>query len=119
MQGRGKLQCEGLPLMPQHGAQPSLPPLGGSSAVNIHHLSSKSFATGNKHGCGYTVWVKRLWWLWRWLLVVVVVVVVVVVIGCGGGCGGCGGWRGCGWLVEVVEVGGGGADRVYMENLCR
>ena len=34
-----------LPLMPQHGAQPSLPPpFGGTCAINIH-VDSQSFAT--------------------------------------------------------------------------
>ena len=70
MKGGSQLHWNGLPLVPQYGAQPSLPPpLGGTCAINIH-VDSWSFATSytkKKQLLSGNV----LWWLW-W-----------VVVGCG------------------------------------
>ena len=47
MHGRRELHRDGLPLMPQHGAQPSLSPphRGGPCAVS-HEANSLRFTTG-------------------------------------------------------------------------
>ena len=40
MKGGSQLHCDGLPLMPQHGGQPSLPPPFGGAAINTRHVNS-------------------------------------------------------------------------------
>ena len=46
MQGRSELHCDGLPLMPEHGARPSLsPPHRGGPCAISHEANSKSFTT--------------------------------------------------------------------------
>ena len=41
MKDCGQLSCDGHPIASQPRAEPSLsPPLGGSSAVNIHHVNN-------------------------------------------------------------------------------
>ena len=75
----GQDHGDGHPLMPQHGAEPSLsPPLGGSSVCAIAHVLPPGFgqrgsrphersnlrATQQKTTCLILVW--WLWWSW-WL----------------------------------------------------
>ena len=68
MKGGSQLHCDGLPLVPKHRAQPSLPPplrRGGPCAINIHMSTA---VTGLRKKKGDTNlfgwWLWWLWWLW-------------------------------------------------------